>query len=44
MAGCKNQLIWKLYKKYLVSNIFHKEFIIYIRKFTNVNILGWISY
>ena len=35
MAGCKNQLIMKYYC--------HIEFIIYIRKFTIVNIFGWDS-
>ena len=40
MTDRKNQLIKKQYEKYLVSNILHKEFIIYIRKFTNVKILG----
>ena len=40
MTSCKDQLIRKQYKKYLVSNVFHKEFIIYFGKVTNVNILG----
>ena len=39
-AGCKNQLIMKYYSKFLVSNIFHLNFIAYIKKFTIVNILG----
>ena len=29
----------KYYRKFLVSNIWHIEFIIYIKKFTIVNIL-----
>ena len=40
MAGSKNQLIMKYYSKYLVSNIFHFNFITYIKKFTIINILG----
>ena len=41
MSGCKDQLIRKYYRKFLVSNISHIELIIYIKKFTIVNILGW---
>ena len=40
MAGWKNQLIMKYSRKILVSQICHIEFIIYISKFTIVNILG----
>ena len=40
MPGCKDQLIRKYYRKALVSNIPHIELIIYIKKFTIVNILG----
>ena len=40
MAACKNQLIIKYYSKFLVSNICHVDFIMYINKFTTVNILG----
>ena len=40
MAGCKNQLITVT----LNSIICHIEFIIYIRKFTIVNVLCGISY
>ena len=36
----QNQLIMKSHRKFLVSNICHNEFIIYIRKFTIVNILS----
>ena len=42
MVGCKNQLIMKYHSKRLVYNICHIEFIIYIRKFIIVNILGGI--
>ena len=44
MAGCKNQLIMKYHSKLLVSNICYIEFIMYITKFTTVNILGGILY
>ena len=44
MAGCKNQFILKYHSKLFVSNIWHIEFIIYIVKFTIVNILGGIPY
>ena len=44
MAGCQIQLIIKYYSKFVVSNICHIEFIIYIGKPTIVNILGMISY
>ena len=44
MAGCKNQLIMKYYRKSLVSNSCHIKFIIFIRKFTIVNILVQDSY
>ena len=40
----KNQLTGKYERKFSVSNISHIKFIIYIRKFTTVNILGYISY
>ena len=40
MVGCKNQLIMK----YDSTNICHMEFIIYIWKFTIVNILDGIPY
>ena len=43
MGGYRDQLTGK-YEKFSVSNIFHIKFIIYIRKFTTVNILGYISY
>ena len=39
-----DQLIMKCDSKFLDSNICHIEFIIYIRKFTIVNILGGILY
>ena len=42
--GHKDQLIRKYDRKFLVSNISHIEFIIYIKKFTIVNILGYIFY
>ena len=41
MGGYKNQLTER---KFSVSNISHIKFIIYVRKFTAVNILGYISY
>ena len=44
MAGCKNQLIKKYCSKFLVYSICQNIFITYIKKFTIVNILGWISY
>ena len=44
MADCKNQLIMKYYGKFLVSNISHIEFIIYIKKLTIVNILAGVPY
>ena len=44
MAGCKNQLIMKYCSKFLVYSICQDIFITYIKKFTIVNILGWISY
>ena len=44
MAGYKNQLTWKYERKFSLSNISHIKFIIYIRKFATVNILGHISY
>ena len=44
MGGYKNQLTAKYERKFSVSNISHVKFIIYIRKFTTVNILGYISY
>ena len=40
----QNQLTGKYERKFSVSNISHIKFIIYIRKFTTVNILGYISY
>ena len=43
MAGLKNQLM-KYHSKFLVSNICHIEFIIYIRKSTLVSKhFGWDS-
>ena len=36
----QNQLIMKSHRKFLVSYICHIELIIYIRKFTVLNILG----
>ena len=44
MAGCKNQLIMKYCSKFLVYSICQNIFNTYIKKFTIVNILGWISY
>ena len=44
MVGCKNQCIVKYRCKLLVSNLCHIEFIIYIGKFTTVNILAGIPY
>ena len=44
MAGYKSQLTGKYERKFSVSNISHIKFIIYIRKFTIVNILDYISY
>ena len=44
MAGYKYQFIIQNHNKLSVSNIFHIEFIIYIRKFTIVNILDGIPY
>ena len=44
MGGYKNQLTGKYERKFSVSNISHIKFIIYIRKFTTGNILGYISY
>ena len=40
----KNQLTAKYERKFSVFNISHNKFIIYIRKFTTVNNLGYISY
>ena len=40
MAGCKNQLIMKYCGEFLVSSICQNIFIIYIKNFTIVNILG----
>ena len=42
MAGWKNQLNMKCHSKLLFSNIFHIKIIIFIRKFTIVNIFGGI--
>ena len=42
MPGCKDQLIRKYYRKFLVSNISQIELIIYIKKFTTVNI--WVRF
>ena len=42
MGGYKNQLTGKYERKSSVSNISHIKLIIYIRKFTTVNILGYI--
>ena len=44
MRGCNYQSTGKYERKCLVSNISHIKFITYIRKFTTVNILGYISY
>ena len=44
MAGCEIQLNIKYRSKFLVSNICHIEFIIYIKKITIVNILDGIPY
>ena len=44
MGDYKNQLTGKHERKFSVPNISHIKFIIYIRKFTTVNILGYISY
>ena len=44
MAGYKNQLTGKYERKFSVSNIPDIKFIIHIRKFTIVDILGYISY
>ena len=38
MAGCKKKIM-KYRRKFLVSESFHFEFMIYIRKCTTVNIL-----
>ena len=40
----KNQLTGKYERKFSVSNISQIKFVIYIRKFTIVNILGHVSY
>ena len=40
----QTSVIMKYHSKVLVSNICHIEFIVYIRKFTIVNILGGIPY
>ena len=42
MVGCKNQLIMKYQRKFLVSNICHIDFIIYITKLTIVSI--WLRF
>ena len=39
MEGCKNQLIMKYERRFLVSKSFHFKFMIYIRKSTHVSIL-----
>ena len=44
MPGWQNQLIMKNSRKYLVCSICNIEFIIYIWKFTILNILGKTSY
>ena len=44
MAGCKNQLTMKYHNEYLVSNICHIEFIIYIGTFIIGKILGGVPY
>ena len=44
VTGRKDQLIRKYCRKLLVSNISHIKLIIYIKKSTIVNILGYISY
>ena len=38
--AAKDELIRKYYRKFLVSSISHIELIIYIKKFTIINILG----
>ena len=40
MAGCKNQLIEKVFEKFIAANICHIKFIFQVIKFTTVNILG----
>ena len=44
MGGYKNQLTGEYDRKFSVSNICHIKLIIYFRKFTTVNILGYISH
>ena len=44
MGDYENQLTGKYERKCSVSNISHIKFIIYIKKYTTVNILGNISY
>ena len=44
LCRLQNQLIMKSHRKFLVSYICHTELIIYIRKFTILNILGQIPY
>ena len=44
MGDYKSQLTGKYERKFSVSNISHVKLIIYIRKSTTVNILGYISY
>ena len=44
MAGCINQLIKNMLRKFLVANISHPESMKHIRKFTIVDILGEIPY
>ena len=44
MGGYKNQLTGKYEIKFPVSNISHIKLVIYIKKFTTVNILGYIYY
>ena len=39
-GSLQNQLIMKSRRKFLVSYVYHIEFIIYTRKFTILNILG----
>ena len=44
MEGYKNQLAGKYERKFLFSNISNIKSIIYIRKFTTINVLGYIFY
>ena len=44
MGGYKNQLTGKYEKKFKFLTFLTLKFIAYIRKFTAVNILGYVSY